>query len=591
MMKIVLCQINSQYIHSALAPWSLAAAARRYCRLPHLLRVEDANINQPPEEVADRLAAGEPALVGLCCYIWNAAYLRRLLPLLRARLPRAVLLAGGPQASFACGDFWVQNPEFDYLLAGEGERSFSQLLDALEGTGAVREVPGLVWREDGALLQNPPPPPLEELPDPYTADYFAALGGRIAYLETSRGCPFHCAFCLSGREDRLRLFPLPEMMDRALRLARSGSRTIKFVDRTFNADRRRAAAIWRFLIERRQAGEIPEGVCFHFEIGADLFDEESLALLAGAPAGLFQFEAGLQSFTPRTLAAVARTADNDQICSNLLALRRRGNIHLHIDLIAGLPYEDAAAFAAGFDRAFALSPHQLQLGFLKLLRGSPLWDQADALGLQFDPHPPYAVTATRWLSPADLKRLEDAAWALDRLHNSGRYPRTLAELLDRWQGGALSFFAAFCGYCRAMGTGEFPPQDCIAEQLYRFGKGLAGMNPLRLRDLLCMDLLACRRGGRLPAFLRREDPDFGRVAPLLRAGRAQRALDGIEDPRTQFSRGLLRFCILYSGVGCCGGGRTLLFADHRRADPVSGQYPLLPLPLEEFFLRCEGAPD
>ena len=160
--------------------------------------------------------------------------------------------------------------------------------------------------------------------------------------------------------------------------------------------------------------------------------------------------------------------------------------------------------------------------------------------------------------------------------------RTLAELLDRWQGGALSFFAAFCGYCRAMGTGEFPPQDCIAEQLYRFGKGLAGMNPLRLRDLLCMDLLACRRGGRLPAFLRREDPDFGRVAPLLRAGRAQRALDGIEDPRAQFSRGLLRFCILYSGVGCCGGGRTLLFADHRRADPVSGQYPLLPLPLENF---------
>ena len=186
MMKIVLCQINSQYIHSALAPWSLAAAARRYCRLPHLLRVEDANINQPPEEVADRLAAGEPALVGLCCYIWNAAYLRRLLPLLRARLPRAVLLAGGPQASFACGDFWAQNPEFDYLLAGEGERSFSQLLDALEGAGAVREVPGLVWREDGALRQNPPSPPLEELPDPYTADGSPILRPAAAVRSTAR---------------------------------------------------------------------------------------------------------------------------------------------------------------------------------------------------------------------------------------------------------------------------------------------------------------------------------------------------------------------------------------------------------------------
>lgn len=585
-MKAVLCQINSQYIHSSLAPWSLAAAARERCALPHALRVEEANINQPPEEVAQRLCAGAPELIGLCCYIWNAAYLRRLLPLLRSRMPDAVLVAGGPQASFDCADFWEKNLEFDYLLAGEGECSFPLLLDALGGAGAPDAVPGLVLRRGGALCQNPPPPPLDALPDPYTEDYFAALGGRIAYLETSRGCPFHCAFCLSGREDRLRLFPLEEMMARALRLSRSGCRTVKFVDRTFNADRRRAAAIWRFLIERRRAGEIPEGVCFHFEVGADLFDEESLALLAGAPAGLFQFEAGLQSFSPRALAAVAREADNDRLCANLLALRQNGNIHLHIDLIAGLPFEDAAAFAAGFDRAYALRPHQLQLGFLKLLRGSPLWEQAGALGLQFDPDPPYAVTATRWLFPGDLARLRDAEWALDRLHNSGRYPRALAELLDRWQGGALAFFAAFCGYCRAMGTGAYPPQDLLAQQLFRFGSALAGMSPARLRDLLCTDLLAGRRGGRMPDFLRREDPDFGRIAPLLRSGRAQRAVDGLADPKGQFSRGQLRFCLLYTGVGCCGGGRTLLFADHRRADPVSGQYPLIPLPLEEFFARC-----
>ena len=586
-LRVTLCQINSQYIHSALAPWSLAAAVQDRSALPHTLRVEDANINQPPEEVARRLCTGAPDLIGLCCYIWNAAYLRRLLPLLRTMLPKAILVAGGPQASFDCADFWAKHPQFDYLLAGEGEVSFPMLLDALADAKDPSGVPGLVCKTDVGLVQNPPPAPVSELSDPYTPAYFEALQGRIAYLEGSRGCPFHCAFCLSGREDRLRQFPLLQTLDRALRLAKSGCRTIKFVDRTFNADLRRAKEIWRFLICRSKDGEIPEGVCFHFEVGADLFDAESIALLAGAPAGLFQFEAGLQSFSPKTLETVARTADNDRICANLLALREPGNIHLHIDLIAGLPYEDAATFAAGFDRAFALGPHQLQLGFLKLLQGSPLWNQAAALGLQFDPEPPYAVTSTRWLSTADLARLRDAEWALDRLHNSGRYPRTLTELLDRWQGGALAFFAAFAGFCRAMGLTDHPPQDQIAEQLFSFGRALAGMSELRLRDLLCMDLLACRRGGKLPAFLRREDPDFGRIAPLLRAGRADGVYPELAGARERFSRGLLRFCILYSGVGCCGGGHTLVFADHRRADPVSGQYPLISLPLEEFFLRCE----
>ena len=585
-LRVVLCQVNSQYIHSALAPWSLAAAAGARCALPHTLRVEDANINQPPEQVADRLCAGRPDFIGLCCYIWNAAYLRRLLPLLRRRLPEVLLVAGGPQASFDCGDFSAKNPEFDYLLAGEGEISFPRLLDALAGAGRPEEVPGLVRRTPDGLVQNPPPPPVTELDDPYTPAYFEALQGRIAYLEGSRGCPFHCAFCLSGREDRLRQFPLGETLERAVRLARSGCRTIKFVDRTFNADRQRAQEIWRFLIARRADGTIPEGVCFHFEIGADLFDAESLQLLAGAPAGLFQFEAGLQSFSPRTLKAVARAADNDRICANLLALRERGNIHLHIDLIAGLPYEDAAAFAAGFDRAYALQPHQLQLGFLKLLRGSPLWDQATALGLCFDPAPPYAVTSTRWLSASDLARLHDAEWALDRLHNSGRYPRTLTELLDRWQGGALAFFAAFRGFCRAGGLSDHPAQDALTAALFRFGGALAGMSETRLRDLLCMDLLSCRRGGTLPAVLRRQDPDFGRIAPLIRSGRADALGGAFADARARYAGGLLRFCILYSGVGCCGGGRTLVLADHRRADPVSGRYPLTLLPLTEFFARC-----
>lgn len=589
-MKTTLCQVNSQYIHSALAPWCLAAAARQRCADPGELRVVDANINQPLRQAACRLAEGQPGLLALSCYIWNAAYLHALLPLLRALLPEAVIAVGGPEASFDTAAFLRANPAADCVLVGEGEASFPLFLDALASGAAWAEVPGLVYRDGAKIKSNPPPPPVALPPDPYTPDYFAALKGRIAYVETSRGCPFTCAFCLSGREDRLRQFPLPEMERHLMKLASSGCGTVKFVDRTFNADEKRAVELWRFLIRQRLAGGIPAGVCFHFEVGADLFSDACLAFLKTAPPGLFQFEAGLQSFNPETLGAVQRKTDLDRLCANLLSIRAGGNIHLHVDLIAGLPYEDEASFAASFDRAFALGPHQLQLGFLKLLRGSALRARAGELGLQYDPAPPYEVRATRWLWPAALDRLKTAERALGWLYNSGRYPRALPELLERWQGSAFAFFAAFGSFAAAQGAGEHPAQDAVAELLFLFGGSLAGMSPRRLRDLLCLDLLSSRRGGRLPGFLRVADPDHGRIAPLLRSGAADGKGLPVEQPGAKFHAGQLGFCILYSGAGCCSGGRALALADYTRRDPVTGRYALETLPLTEFFAAAGQAP-
>lgn len=589
-MKTILCQVNSQYIHSALAPWCLAAAARERCADPGELQVVDANINQPVRQTAARLAEGRPGLVALSCYIWNAAYLQALFPLLRALLPDAVIAVGGPEASFDTAAFLEANPAVDCVLTGEGETTFPLFLDALASGASWAGVPGLVCRRGGQITSSPPPPPAAQLPDPYTPAYFAALAGRIAYVETSRGCPFTCAFCLSGREDRLRQFPLPEMERRLLKLSASGSKTIKFVDRTFNADEKRAMEIWRFLIRRRLDGAVPAGVCFHFEVGADLFSDACLAFLKTAPPGLFQFEAGLQSFNPETLGAVQRRTDLSRLCANLLSIRAGGNIHLHVDLIAGLPYEDAASFAASFDRAFALRPHQLQLGFLKLLRGSALRARAAQLGLQYDPAPPYEVRATRWLQPASFHRIKTAERALGWLYNSGRYPRALAELLGLWQGGAFAFFAAFGSFAAARGAGEHPAQDAVAELLFQFGGGLAGMAPQRLRDLLCLDLLSGRRGGRLPGFLRAEDPDHGRIAPMLRSGAADHGALPVDRPGEKFHAGQLGFCILYSGAGCCSGGRALAVADYTRRDPVTGRYALKTLPVEEFFAAAGHAP-
>ena len=592
-MKLVLCQINSQYIHASLASWSLAAAVRGDCRAPVVPVVEDANVNQPPAEVAARLAAARPDVLAFCCYIWNARYLTALLPLVRAALPGALLLAGGPEASFDAPQFLDAHPALDCLIAGEGERALPLLLDALTDgrlpkAAVLETLPGLVWRGDGAAKarQNPPAAPVTSLPDPYTPAYFAALAGRIAYIETARGCPFSCAFCLSGRDDGLRAFPLQEMERRLLLLANSGSRTIKFVDRTFNADERRALALWQFLAAARRDGRIPEGVCFHFEIGADLLSDAALAFLDTVPAGLFRFEAGLQSFNEKTLAAVQRRTDLARLCANLTRLRAAGRIHLHVDLIAGLPYEDAASFAVSFDRAFALAPHELQLGFLKLLRGSALRAQAQQLGIEYAPAPPYAVTRTRWLSPAELARLEHADRALGWLYNSGRYELTLAELLWHWQGGPLAFFAAFASVAAARGVTAGAPQDAVAEQLYLFGSALAGVSARRLRDLLAVDTLATRRGGRLPAFLHESDPDYGRVAFLLRGGAPGLAGLPVAGAVEKFFAGRLGFCLLSGGVGCCGGFRAVALADYTSRDPVTGRYAVETLPLTEFFALC-----
>ena len=577
LMKITLCQLNSQFVHSALAPWYLAAAAEQLCAVPHTLRVAQGTVNQTDEALLALLCAPAPELLGLSCYIWNVETLRRLLPKLRAALPNTAIVLGGPEVSFCAEAFLAQNPAADYILCGEGERSFAALADALAGAGRLEEVPGLCRRTGHGIVCAPPPAPLDELFDPYTDAYFAALGGRIPYIETTRGCPFTCAFCLSGRSDRLRCFSLEAAFVSLRRLAASGAKTIKFIDRTFNANEPRARRIWEFLAQERAEGRIPEGVCFHFEVAADLFSPECLAFLATVPAGLFQFEAGLQSFHPETLAAVQRKTDLEKLCRNLSALLAPGNLHLHIDLIAGLPYEDFATFADSFDRAFALGAHQLQLGFLKLIHGSALRRDADAYGMRCAAAAPYEITENRWLTPADLARLTRAEQALDLIYNSGRYRRSLPYLLTLWQGGAFAFFSAFSAMLALLGA--YPAAEAVAECFYRFGCGIAGIKAPLLRDLLALDTLSSRRAMRLPDFLKVRDDRLRRINQLVRTG--DEHLPGAAQLPEKFHAGKIGFCILYSGYGCCSDSEVLALFDYTDRDPVTGAYAVATLPLRE----------
>lgn len=554
-MRAVLCALNSKYIHSALAPWYLAAAVKAYAGDAVTVSVVEGTINQSDDAVLERLLAQPADVIGFCCYIWNIAMVRRLLPRVRQAVPEAVLVLGGPEVSFCAQQVMTQLPEVDYVQAGEGERPFAQLLMCLAAGEDIGDVPGLCRRTAQGIVCAPPYSTAEEPPSPYTPAYFEALQGRIAYLETSRGCPFSCAFCLSGRQDKVRFFDLERAKADMVRLANSGTQTVKLVDRTFNCNAERAYALWEFLIA--QAGKtIPAGVCFHFEIAADLLDERTLALLATAPAGLIQLEAGLQSFHEPTLAAVNRKTNLDRLCANLRALLKAGNIHVHIDLIAGLPEEDLACFGRSFDRAYALQPHMLQLGFLKLLHGSRLRQDADAYGYVFSQEPPYAFIRGNWMNEREAATLHEAEDALERLYNSGRFRDTLAYVLAATGLRPFELFCTVGAFMAQRGVERISLEDYTA-LVQTCLQSLPGVDAAVLRDVMVCDSLSSHSNGRLPACLYREDARLKRLARQVKANSVY--------PQKGVKRGV---AILYAG------GERAVAAEYVSPDPVTGRYAL-----------------
>lgn len=565
-LRIVLAGINSQYVHSALAPWCLLSGLERYAHCAYEAQVMEGTVNEPPQAVAARLAQSQPDLVGIGAYIWNIIYLQRLLPALRSLLPQALIVLGGPEATHDAGRILRACPQVDVILAGEGEWPFACLADAVANAQGPDQVPGACyWQEGKAVLSPPYQPPVFE-PLTYSPQYFAQLAGRIAYLEGSRGCPFHCAFCLSGREERVRLAPLPAVKEALLRLAASGSKTIKLVDRTFNAHLPRAKQILRFLAQQAQAGTIPAAVTFHFEIAGDLVDEEMVQIVAASPAALFQFEIGIQSFCTKTLEEIQRKTDLDKASWAVRSLVQTGRAHIHIDLIAGLPLEGLQGFADGFQTAFVLGAHALQLGILKVIPGSALRGRAQHYGLQYAPDAPYAVQQTPWLSREDMRLVLDAQYAMDQTYNKGRLWQTLDYLVPQKQQSAFDWMAAVGARLHSH-PGPVTPQTIAQTVLDCAQERLPG-EQARLRDLLACDHLAATPLAPMPDCLRIADSRFARIPAALEK------MAGAAGPKQKQRP----FAILYTS-----GGPQVVWADSAGRDPVSGRYPLHTLPLKQLL--------
>lgn len=493
-MLTILTTLHSKYIHASLALPCLAAACGSDCGE---VRICEFTIHEPKEQILAALLAPQPDVIAFSVYIWNRQAILELIDALAVVRPQLRIVVGGPELSFENVELLHLHPGISALIRGEGEIPFPALLATWKGT-----LPGTVpaaglspssplppsntlLRCDSELIEGPfvpPPGDLDTLPSPFAAGRVDLQRGLV-YYESSRGCPYSCAFCMSALDPKVRSFSLARIESDLKILLDAGVPQIKFVDRTFNYDGARSRAIWDFILRHNRKSH------FHFEIGAHLLDEESLTLLATVPPGTFQFEIGVQSTLPATLAAISRNADLEKLERNVRRLRDATQIHLHLDLIYGLPAEGYDDFLASLDRVAALHPQQLQIEPVKLLPGAPLRRDAKKLGIVFDPHPLYSVLTTPLLDFNTLEKLRNISRLLDLLVNSHKFNGTIAGLTER-SGSLSATLAALETYWRQHDYFRHPVG--LREVFLRVADYLRQDAP-QLLDALARDLLGNER--------------------------------------------------------------------------------------------------
>lgn len=542
-MKVVICSINSKYIHSSLAPWCLAGGLEKFAKEVEY-KVIEGTINENVDDVVSRVLEEKSDMIGFCTYIWNKKFVFSLCEKLKMQ-SNAKIVLGGPEVSYNSKEV-LANPNVDYVLSGEGEESFAKLCLNPDN----EKINGLCYRKGSEIIINDPCVLENEPPSPYVEDYFKQLSGRIAYIETSRGCPFRCAFCLSGRCGGVRFFDLENSKEKILKLANSGTKTVKFIDRTFNADRKRARSILQFIIDN-YGTKIPKGVCFHFEIEGELIDDETLETIKKAPVGLFQFEIGIQSFNEATLKAINRKANFEKLTKNIKSLIAIGNSHIHIDLIAGLPYEDYESFEASFNKAYELNANMLQFGFLKMLHGSDMRENSEIYHCVYDTEPPYEIISTPWLPKEKLENMHTCEDVFDRMYNSQRFKRTCKYITDITKNP----FKTFVDFSICLNGKNAKTLDEFTFEIFDYFSKLNGISKEKLRDLLVIDRLATNRMGTIPNFLKIHSPLTKQIL---------NELDKNEETRKQ--KGVKRALSLLSSLN------EFVYVDYEKFNPVTKEF-------------------
>lgn len=435
--KVILAALNAKYIHSNLALRYLSRFQNNNQK--HHVETMEFTINQRLDFIAEELFRKQPDVVLFSCYIWNVEMLRQLCPILKKIMPDCVIGFGGPEVSYESETFLRENPAVDFVMRGEGELVFTKYLEHLDAgnPATLGEIESLTYRQGDEIFSTPQMHPMDLalLPFPYEND-FSDVQNQIIYYESSRGCPYHCGYCLSSVENGVRFVPLDKVLPDLQKFLDKNVPQVKFIDRTFNCKKSHAMAIWKYLHEH------DNGVTnFHFEITADLIDQETIDFLKTVRKGLFQFEIGVQSTNPQTIRAINRNVDFAALSEIVQQIKDGGNIHQHLDLIAGLPYEDYDSFGRSFNDVYALHPEQLQLGFLKVLKGSMLHQKQKEFEIVYHDTAPYEMLTTHELPYADTLRLKYVEEMVETYYNSGRFLNTLAYLVPLYE-SPFAFFEA-----------------------------------------------------------------------------------------------------------------------------------------------------
>ena len=445
-MKILLAACNAKYIHSNLAVYDLKAYSSDYDE--HVI-LREYTINQPKDEILKDIYSSGADVVCFSCYIWNISFVRELIRDLVKILPKTAFWAGGPEVSYDAEKFLTEMPEMTGVMVGEGEKTFHDLLEFyIDGKDSLEEISGIAYRTGDKIIHNG----WRELMDlsaiPFVYEHLEKFENRIIYYESSRGCPFSCSYCLSSIDKKLRFRNL-ELVKKELQFFLDHRvPQVKFVDRTFNCKHEHAMTIWKYILEH------DNGVTnFHFEISADLLREEEMELMSQMRPGLIQLEIGVQSTNPETIRAIHRHMDLKKLehCVNRVHSFR--NIHQHLDLIAGLPYEDYDTFHQSFNDVYRMKPDQLQLGFLKVLKGSLMQKEAEVYGIVYKEKEPYEVLSTNWLTYGEVLKLKMVESMVEVYYNSGQFWHTL-EYLVPFEKDAFTFYEKLGSFYEKKGYSE-----------------------------------------------------------------------------------------------------------------------------------------
>ena len=445
-MKILLAACNAKYIHSNLAVYDLKAYSSDYDK-EVLLR--EYTINQPKDEILKDIYGSGADVVCFSCYIWNISFVRELIRDLAKILPETAFWAGGPEVSYDAENFLTEMPEVTGVLVGEGEKTFHDLLEYyIDGKGSLGEIRGIAYRDGEEIRHNGWRELMNLSEIPFVYEHLEEFENRIIYYESSRGCPFSCSYCLSSIDKKLRFRDL-ELVKKELQFFLDHKvPQVKFVDRTFNCKHEHAMAIWKYILEH------DNGVTnFHFEVSADLLRDEEMDLMAKMRPGLIQLEIGVQSTNQETIRAIHRHMDLDKLERCVDRVHSFRNIHQHLDLIAGLPYEDYDTFHRSFNDVYQMKPDQLQLGFLKVLKGSLMKEEAEKYGIVHKEKEPYEVLSTKWLPYGDVLKLKAVESMVEVYYNSGQFQHTLEYLVPLAK-DAFTFYESLGAFYEKKGYSE-----------------------------------------------------------------------------------------------------------------------------------------